>query len=197
MSRVTYVKGLCCRVLQCVTVCCGVLLCVAVCCSVLRCVSVSTKRSACPWFEYIHNINTCKWVVSRMWKAYVAVHCSMLQWVAEFKVLQCVAVCCGVLQCVAVVLQWCCSGVAVCLKEIRMPLIEIDTQYICYIPYLYTRHYSFIYKTWLIHVRDTTRSHVWISLVTYMRGVCCSGVAVVLQWCYTVSKKRSACPWLI
>jgi len=38
MSRVTYVKGVCCSVLQCVTVCRSVLQCVAVCCSVLQCV---------------------------------------------------------------------------------------------------------------------------------------------------------------
>jgi len=95
--------AVCCSVLQCVAVCCSVLQCVAVCCSVLQCVAVcmrsvtSVQKHMAPLWRH-HGTNVSDdaygWVMWRMWMRHVTyeVHAH----------LQCVAVCCSVLQCVAV-----------------------------------------------------------------------------------------------
>ena len=90
----------------CVAVCCGVLQCVAVCCSVLPCVcSVLQRVAAC--CSVLQSVAVCcstdLLIMCGEWLLAKPPPTCVLQ--DEYRMLQCVAVCCSVLQCVAV----CCS----------------------------------------------------------------------------------------
>jgi len=96
--------------------------------------------------------------------------------------------------CVAVVSQWCCSGVIPCLKRdphapdwyrFRIFTRVNELRYITYVRDICCSVLQFEI--------DTQYSLMWITCVTYVRGVycsvlqcvavCCSAVAVLLQCC--------------
>ena len=104
--------AVCCSVLRCVAVCCSVLQCVAVYCSVLQCVAMCRSVLQCVAVccsSHAHGsvkIQEMRYMISR--KIHIQRHTHHQSILLQLKrcnahVPLCVAACCSVLQCVAVI----------------------------------------------------------------------------------------------